>query len=110
MKAFAYTAPTAHRTLTNVPTFEKLGYPELSRPLWHALFAPAGTPPAVVAKLNAALRAALDDPKVRQAYLNRDVEAFPADRMSPDAGNAYVRAEIARWGKVIRDAGIKVNP
>ena len=110
VKAYAYTAPEAHRLMSKVPTFVDLGYPELSRPLWHALFAPAGTPPAVIEKLNAALRAALDDPKVRQAYLNRDVAAFPADQMSPEAGSAYVRAEIERWGGVIREAGIKATP
>jgi tripartite-type tricarboxylate transporter receptor subunit TctC len=110
VKAFAYTGEKRHRILSTVPTFVDLGHPELSRPLWHALFAPAGTPQPVIERLNAALRAALEDPMIRQAYLSRDVEPFPAEQMSPAAGNAYVRGEIERWGKVIRDAGIKANP
>jgi tripartite-type tricarboxylate transporter receptor subunit TctC len=110
VKAFAYTGTKPHRTLSKVPTFVDLGHPELSRPLWHALFAPAGTPKHVIQRLNEALRAALSDPKLQEAYANRDVEPFPSDQMSPESGLAYVHAEIERWGAVIRENNIKVNP
>lgn len=110
VKAYAYTATTPHRTLSKVPTFVDLGYPDLSRPLWHALFAPAGTPEPVVRKLNEALRAALANPKLREAYEKRDVEPFPTEQMSPESGNQFVHNEIERWGQVIRENNIKVNP
>ena len=65
--------------------------------------APAGTPQPIVAKLNAALVAAVNDPEVRTRLHNAGTTPAPS---SPEEFDKYLRAEIARWGKVIRDKGI----
>jgi tripartite-type tricarboxylate transporter receptor subunit TctC len=110
IKSFAYSSDKPHSSLSNVPTFAALGYPELSRPFWHALFAPASTPAPIVRRLNAALRKALADSAVRKAYADLDLEAFPEEQLSPEAPTAYVRGELQHWGKVIRDNKIQIEP
>ena len=109
VKAYASTAPKREDAVPDVPTFTELGYSALERPLWHALFAPAGTPPAVIKRLNAALQETISDPEVRKAYAARGVEAFPADQLSIEAAQTYVRAEIERWGKVVRDNDVRAE-
>jgi tripartite-type tricarboxylate transporter receptor subunit TctC len=110
IKAFAYSSDKPHSRLSNVPTFATVGYPQLSRPFWHALFAPASTPPSVVQRLNGALRKALADQHVRKTYADLDLEAFPDGQLSSEAANAYVRSELQHWGKVIRDNKIQIEP
>ena len=107
MKAFVYGSTKRHTSLPDVPTYAEIGFPELSRPLWQAIFAPAGTPRIIIDRLNAALREAINDPKVRRAYAELDLEAFPHDRMSPEAASEYMREELKRLSKVIKDANIQ---
>ena len=68
------------------------------------MLAPAGTPQPIIAKLNAALVAALNDPEVRTRLHNSGTTPAPS---TPEAFEKYLREEIARWGKVIREKGIK---
>jgi tripartite-type tricarboxylate transporter receptor subunit TctC len=110
IKAFAYSSDKPHSSLSNIPTFASLRYPQLSRPFWHALFAPASTPRPIVQRINAALRKALADAPVRKAYADLDLEAFPENQLSPEAANAYVRGELQHWGQVIRDNKIQLEP
>ncbi|MCC7348134.1 MAG: tripartite tricarboxylate transporter substrate binding protein, partial [Variibacter sp.] len=109
LKAFATTSPKREAAFPDVPTFGELGYKMMERPFWHALFAPAGTPPAILQKLNAALRETLADPKVRKAYAETGVEAFPDAQSSVEAAHAYVREEMGFWGKAVRDNNVKVD-
>jgi tripartite-type tricarboxylate transporter receptor subunit TctC len=107
MKAYVYGSTKRHAAVPDVPTYAEIGYPALSRPLWHALFAPSATPPAIIERLNTALRETIADPKVRRAYADLDLEAFASDRMTPAAANEYVREEILRMSEVIKDANIQ---
>jgi putative tricarboxylic transport membrane protein len=107
IKAYAYSSTNRHPALPNVPTYAELGYADLSKPLWHALFAPAGTPRPIIERLNKALREVIADPNVQRAYAEQDLEAFPPERMTPEAANEYVHGEVQRWGQVIRDANIQ---
>jgi len=68
--------------------------------------APAGTPVAVVARLNAEINAALADEQNRAAMRNLGVEPAPG---SPEAFDAYIRAETKKWARVIQDARIKLD-
>ena len=70
------------------------------------MYAPKGTPPEVIQKLNAALRTALQDPVVvqRLAGLSSDVPSL--DKITPQGLKSHLEAEIAKWGPVIRKAGI----
>jgi tripartite-type tricarboxylate transporter receptor subunit TctC len=90
--------------LPNVPTLAEAGYPDTSSDNWYGLLAPAKTPPAVVAKLNAAFTAAINDPVIKQKLI--DSGAVPAPNTPAQFGQ-MLKDEIARWGKVVREKGIK---
>ena len=90
--------------LPNVQTLAELGYPDTSSDNWYGLLAPAKTPPAVIAKLNAAFVQAINDPAVKPKLI--DSGAVPvADK--PAEFGAMLKSEIERWGKVVREKGIK---
>jgi tripartite-type tricarboxylate transporter receptor subunit TctC len=93
--------------LKDVPTIVEAGYPQLAAEDWAGLLVKAGTPPAVIARLNEAVNKALKTDKVRDALakLGADPGGGP-----PDAFGTLVRAETTRWAKVINGAGIKINP
>jgi len=90
--------------LPNVPTLAELGYPDTSSDNWYGLLAPAKTPPAVIAKLNAAFTAAINDPAIKQKLI--DSGAVPAPNTPAQFGQ-MLKDEIARWGKVVSEKGIK---
>jgi tripartite-type tricarboxylate transporter receptor subunit TctC len=90
--------------LPNVPTLAELGYPDTSSDNWYGLLAPARTPPAVIAKIHSAVVAAMKDPAVNQKLVQSG--AIPAP-MSPAEYGTMLKDEIARWGRVVRDKGIK---
>ena len=90
-----------------MPTIVEAGYPKLAAEDWAGLLVKAGTPPAVTARLNAAINKALKTDKVREALAKLGVDPGGG---TPEAFGALVRAEIAHWTKVVKDAGIKINP
>lgn len=110
VKGFAYGAAAPSPLLPELPSIRELGYRDVDIPFWHALFAPAGTPRPIIEKLNAALRETLADPQVKKAYADAGLEAFPADKMTPEGANAYVHAELKRWAEVIRENNIQAEP
>ena len=83
---------------------DEAGAPGLYLSTWSGLWAPKGTPKNVTAKLNAAFNAALNDPEVRSKLRQAGVTPSPS---SPEEFARYLRDEIARWGKLIREKGIK---
>jgi tripartite-type tricarboxylate transporter receptor subunit TctC len=90
--------------LPDVRTLAEEGYPDTSSDNWYGLLAPAKTPPAIIAKLNDAFVKAINDPAVKQKLV--DSGAVPvADR--PEEFGATLKAELDRWGKVVREKGIK---
>ena len=90
--------------LPDVPTLAEQGYPNTSSDNWYGLLAPAKTPPAVIAKLNDAFAKAINDPVVKQKLI--DSGAVPvAD--SPEQFGKFLKEELERWGKLVRDKGIK---
>lgn len=90
-----------------VPTSAEAGVPDFIFQGWNAIFAPRGTPAPVVARLDAALRAALADPAVRQRI--EGLGSIPAaeDQQGPEALGRLVRSEVDRWAAVVRAAGIE---
>jgi tripartite-type tricarboxylate transporter receptor subunit TctC len=91
-------------TLPDVPTFAELGEPDLDVSAWFGLLAPAATPQAVQDKLATAVLAVLDEPKVKQALL--DIGGLPSP-LGPAAFKQMISAEHSRWGKFIKEAGLK---
>ncbi len=90
--------------LPDVPTLDEQGIPGVYADNWYAMFAPAKTPAAVIAKLNAAIVAALNDPEVARKLI--DVGAVPATSTPAELAE-FLKSELARWGKVVRDNNIK---
>ncbi|MSP97989.1 MAG: tripartite tricarboxylate transporter substrate binding protein [Betaproteobacteria bacterium] len=91
-------------SLPDVPTMAELGYKDAGLQIWYGLFAPAGTPRAVVDRLNAEVRAAMATREVQDSFAKGGV--FPAG-MGVDEFTAFVRAETERWGKLVELAGMK---
>jgi len=99
---------TARRTtsLPEVATVSESGLPGYQSVGWFGLVTAAGTPPAVVAQLNQAIVAALEDPGVKERLIAVGVEPAP---MTPEKFGAFIRSEIAKWSDVVAKAGPKAN-
>jgi tripartite-type tricarboxylate transporter receptor subunit TctC len=106
IKAYAVTSKTKVPSLPNLPTVDSSGLPGFEVGVWHALYAPKGTPTAVVERLDKALQAALQDPTVKQRFADLGTEPVALNRATPEALRAHLRREIDKWGPVIKQAGI----
>jgi tripartite-type tricarboxylate transporter receptor subunit TctC len=104
IKALAATSTKRSEIFPDVPTFVEQGFDGVVADNWAGLLAPAGTPQPAIKKLNAALVAALDDAGVRQRLHNAGTAPAPS---SPDEFAGYLREELARWSKLIKEKGIK---
>jgi tripartite-type tricarboxylate transporter receptor subunit TctC len=104
--AYAVTSPQRLPQLPDVPTVSEAGLTGYDSTGWFGVVAPAGTPPAIVHRLNAEITAALNDEQVKTNMRNLGVEPAPSQ---PEAFEAYIRAETAKWGKVIKQASIKID-
>ena len=109
LKAYAVLQPKRWWAAPDVPTLDELGITDIDASFWHGIWAPKGTPPDVIARLNAAIRAALADPKTQQRFKAVGQEVWPAGEQTPAALAAKQKAEIARWTPVIKEAGIKAQ-
>lgn len=107
LRALAVASPRRSAVLPDVPTLaEATGVAGLEAVSWYALMAPARTPAAIVARLNEAVSAAMKAPEVAAAMAAQG--ALPVGN-SPAELSAVIAADTARWGKVVRDAGIQAN-
>ncbi len=104
-KARALATSGAKRSpeLPDVPTAAEAGVPNFDVTSWNALYAAAGTPPAIVDKLNAALREVLADPELKKRALDLGIDA---EASTPGEIDARMKSDIAKWTKVIEDAHI----
>jgi tripartite-type tricarboxylate transporter receptor subunit TctC len=91
--------------LANVPTLAESGLTDFNVSVWHGVYAPKGTPPAVLAKLNAAIRTALKDADLVKREEALGLSVVSDSRLDPAEHKKFVQGEIARWSKVIKDAG-----
>jgi tripartite-type tricarboxylate transporter receptor subunit TctC len=104
--AYAVTSTQRLPTLPDVPTVAEAGLPGYDSTGWFGVVAPAGTPAAAVARLSHEINAALGDDAIKAQMRNLGVEPAP---MTPDAFDAYIRAETRKWADVIRTAHIKIE-
>jgi tripartite-type tricarboxylate transporter receptor subunit TctC len=107
IKAYAVTAKNRLTTAPDVPTVDEAGLPGFHISMWFGLFAPKGTPKAIVSKLNAAVVDGLGDAAVRQRLLDLGQLIFPRDEQTPEALGALQKAEIDKWWPIIKEAGLK---
>lgn len=104
IKAYAVATPERNPSLPDVPTTTEAGLPKYQVSAWNAIFAPKGTPPAIVAKLNAAAAKALDDENVRKRLLDLGSDIPKAEGRTQAALAELVKAEVARWSAVLKPA------
>ena len=106
LKALAVTTAKRSPQLPDVPTLQEAGVPGYEASVWLALLAPAGTPPDIVNKLNLEIGKLMNSPDTKKALFDAGVEVAPS---SPEAMTEYLVQELARWGKVVKDTGIKLE-
>ena len=99
LKAFAVTTRERVTSLPDVPTMVELGFPEAVSCSWQGLFAVAGTPPPIVAKLHAAVLKAMADPDVRKHMIAASM--VPTSSPTPEDFKDFVAAESAKWKQVV---------
>jgi len=108
VKAFAVTTSKRLATpaLKDLPRLQESGLKGFEVTIWHGLYAPKGTPPEVLAKLNGALKAALKDPDFIKKQEGLGAVVVTDKRMEPAEHKKFVAAEIAKWSPVIKAAGV----
>jgi tripartite-type tricarboxylate transporter receptor subunit TctC len=104
LRVLAAASPEHHRLLPDIPTFAELGYPKMDIALWYGIAAPADTPRSVVQRLNTELVKILDMPDIRKSLADQGADIKGG---TPEDFAAFMHAEQARWGAVVKQAGIK---
>lgn len=107
LRALAVTSEKRSPLLPDVPSATEQGFRELESTNWYGVMAPAGVPAATVTRIHAALVAAAQAPETRERYSSLGMD--PVVSASPAAFTTFVRDEFARWGKVVKSTGIKLE-
>ena len=107
IRALAVPAKTRHPGLPDVPTTDEAGLPGFYASIWFGIWVPKGTPPEIVAKLNAATVEALADPGVGAKLGKLGQQVVPRDEQTPEFLGAHQKAEAEKWWPVIKAANIK---
>ena len=100
----AVAAPQRLAYLPDVPSAAEIGLPRWEVETWYALFAPRGTPKPIVDELNAHIRAMVLDPATKKKFDESFYDAMP---LAADQFAARVRSDVAKWERIVKDAGIE---
>jgi tripartite-type tricarboxylate transporter receptor subunit TctC len=106
VKVFGVTSAKRVPSLPQVPTLQEQGLKGFDVVVWHGLYAPKGTPKPVLDKLNAALKVAVADAGFKEGLAKLGSVPVPADKATPEGLQKHLKAEIDKWGPVIKKAGI----
>jgi tripartite-type tricarboxylate transporter receptor subunit TctC len=106
IRALAVTSLQRHPLLPEVPTVAESGYPGFEALSWQGMFAPAGTPPAILAKLNAELVKAINAPDMKEYFAS---QGFFVGGNSPAEFRAYVDREIPKWAQIVKAANVRLD-
>ena len=106
IKVYGVTTKTRVPSLPDIPTLNESGLPNFEVSIWHALYAPKGTPKPIIDKLVKALQDALKDATVKQRFADLGTEPVPEKRATPEALRAHLKAEVDKWAPVIKKAGV----
>jgi tripartite-type tricarboxylate transporter receptor subunit TctC len=106
LRALAAVAPQRSSALPEVPTVAEAGLRDFEVTTWYGVLAPAGTPRPVVARLNSELVKIMHSPELKERLAATGTEPLTS---TPEEFAAYIKREIAKWGEVIRKAGVKAD-
>jgi len=106
LKALAVMSPKRFPAAPDIPSITEAGFPGMESSVWFGLLAPAATPKPIVDKINRDVVAVLSTPEARDQLLVQGAEPTPT---TPQEFDAFLKSEIKKWGRVIKEAGIKAN-
>lgn len=106
VRVYGVTSKKRVPSLPDVPTLDEQGLKGFEVGIWHAFYAPRGTPKPVVDKLASALQEALKDETVKKRFADLGAEAVPAEKSTPAGHAAHLKAEIDKWAPIIKKAGV----
>ena len=106
IKVYGVTTKKRVPSLPEVPTLDEAGLPGFEVAIWHGLYAPKGTPRPAIDKLAGALQLALKDSLVKTRFGELGTEPVSDERARPEALRAHLKAEIDKWGPIIKKAGV----
>ena len=106
LRALGAARATRSPLLPDVPTISEAGLPGFEVGSWYGFHAPAGTPPAIIGKLHAEMVKAMNTPELRERFASVGADTVAN---TPEQYGAFVQAELRKWGKVIRAAGVKAD-
>ena len=106
IKVYGVTTKKRVASLPDVPTMDEAGLKGFEVSVWHGLYSPKGTPKPVIDKLTRALQEALKDDNVKQRFAELGTEPVEQKRATPEALREHLKAEIDRWGPIIKKAGV----
>lgn len=106
LKAIAVTGKQRLAALPDVPTFDEAGVPGVDALGWQGIAVPAGTPPAIIARLSEALAKVITHPEIREKFLTQGLDAAS---MTSDEFSAHIRSEVPKWTRLARSANIKID-
>jgi tripartite-type tricarboxylate transporter receptor subunit TctC len=106
VRAYGVTTKARVASLPDLPTLDEAGLKGFSVGVWHGLWTPKGTSKAINDKLNTALQAALKDEGVKARLADLGAAPEPVSRQTPEALRTHLVAEIAKWGPIIKKAGV----
>jgi tripartite-type tricarboxylate transporter receptor subunit TctC len=109
VKGIAIMAPKRSSIAPDLATTGEQGLPGVEASVWNAFFVPKGTPDAIVRKYNRAMSDTVDNPAIHKRLVELGLEIVPREQRSPEYLAKYLPEEIARWKKVVQDAGITPN-
>jgi tripartite-type tricarboxylate transporter receptor subunit TctC len=104
LRALAVMSPRRFPAAPDIPSITEAGFPGMESSVWFGLLAPAGTPKPIIDRINRDVVDSLKMPEARDALLAQGAEPVPT---TPQEFDTFLKAEIRKWGKVIKDAGIK---
>ncbi len=107
IKALVNLAPRRSPSMPDIPSADEAGVPGFYMLGWFGFFAPKGTPPAAIAKLNGAMVTALADPALRAKFASFGLDVASREQQTPEGLAAFHKAEIEKWWPIIKAAGIR---
>jgi tripartite-type tricarboxylate transporter receptor subunit TctC len=106
VKLYGVTTRQRIRALPDAPTLDEGGLKDFEVVVWHGVYAPKGTPAAIIEKFGAAMRAAIKDPAFATRMADLGAEQVPDSKLTPEGLRTWLQSEILKWGPVIRSAGV----